>query len=293
MATRSDIAVEYNSDPKVIEVNQPSSVMVMQDLVDTLRKQEDSFQGMSFEKLLDASGKQPLGGGVNVGITVALQNIRLAFEARRTPAQTGTVTGSPAAPHAGTQIIQDSLATFQANNVARGSLVVNFTDQSVADVISVDSETQLTTQTLVNGIGNTYDVLDVYHVFNIVQCDASGGNLTAVDELQATINAILPTAFTQVVVSASSSATILPVGSGLSAAQDIKLTRIHALLDVIEGSLDHAEVMRVLLAGIAGKASGLELLTPRFRDLADSKDRITATTDTDGNRLTIVIDATP
>ncbi len=207
MTTRNDIAVEYNSSPRIAEIAQPSAEIVMQDVVDTLRKHEDSFQGMGFKKLLNASGKEDLGGGVQVGITVALQNTKIAFAGRTTPAQTGTVTGSPASPIIGRQIIQDTAATFITNNVNRGSLVVNFTDNSIADVISVDSETQLTTRTLVNGIGNTFDNLDVYHVFNITQVSATGGNLTAVDGSQATIPSVLPTAFTQVLITASSSAT--------------------------------------------------------------------------------------
>lgn len=208
MTTRNDFSVEYNTSPRVAEIAAPSVEVVMQDVVDTLRKHEDSFQGMGFPKLVNASGKEDLGGGTSVGITVASQNTLLAFEARRTPAETGTVTGSPASPVAGRQIIQDTTALFQTANVARGSLVINFTDQSIADVISVDSETQLTTKTLVNGIGNTYDVTDVYQVFNVTQVKAVGGNLTAVDESQITIEPILPTAFTQVILTSSSSATL-------------------------------------------------------------------------------------
>lgn len=37
--------------------------------------------------------------------------------------------------------------------------------------------------------------------------------------------------------------TVVVSGSGLSGEQDTKLTRIHALLDVISGSFDHAEVL--------------------------------------------------
>ncbi len=293
MATRTDIDVEYNSSPRVIEVDAPSVEMNMQDLVDTLRKQEDSFQGMSFLKLLNASGKEDLGSGRSVGITVAMQDILLAFEGRTTPAETGTVSTNPGSPITGRDSFTDAGALFEDANVARGSLVINFTDQSIADVISVDSQTKLTTKVLVNGIGNTYDASDVYHVFNIIQVKALGGNLTAVDDLEAVISAVLPTAFTQVLTESSTSASTIAVGSGLSVDQDTKLTRIHALLDVIEGTLDHAEIMRVLLSALAGKASGLDLLAPAFRDVADSKDRITATTDASGNRLTIVIDASP
>lgn len=207
MTTRTDIAIDYIDSPRVIEVNAPSTEMIMQDLVDTVRKQEDSFQGMSYEKLVNASGKEDLGGGVQVGITVAQQNMKLAFEGRTTPAETGTVSTNPGSPVLGRDSFTDTAALFITNSVARGSLVINFTDQSVAEVVSVDSEIKLTTKTLVNGIGNTFDVADVYHVFNIVQCSALGGNLVAVNKLQATISAILPTAFTQVLLTASSSAT--------------------------------------------------------------------------------------
>ena len=52
MTTRTDIVTEFNSSPRVIEVASPSVEMVMQDWVDTTRKQEDSFQGMAFTMFL-------------------------------------------------------------------------------------------------------------------------------------------------------------------------------------------------------------------------------------------------
>ena len=209
MTTRTDeVDIDFFSSPRVMEVQAPATEFIMQDIVDTTRKLEDAFSGMSFDKLINASGKEDLGGGVKVGITVAMQNMLLAFAGRTTPAQTGTVTSNPGSPVTGRDAFIDTAATFQTNNVARGSLVINFTDQSIAEVVSVDSETQLTTKTLVNGIGNTYDVNDVYHVFNIVQVSASGGNLVAVDDVGGSISPILPTAFTQVILTSSSSATL-------------------------------------------------------------------------------------
>lgn len=207
MTARTDIAIDYIDSPRILEVDAPSTEMTMQDLVDTVRKQEDSFQGMSYPKLVNASGKEDLGGGVFVGITVAEQNMRLAFEGRTTPAETGTVTSNPGSPVVGRDSFIDTNALFITNGVARGSLVINFTDQSIAEVYRVDSEIQLTTKTLVNGIGNTFDAADVYHVFNVIQCTATGGNLVAVNEAQSSIPAVLPTAFTQIVLTASSSAT--------------------------------------------------------------------------------------
>jgi hypothetical protein len=88
-------------------------------------------------------------------------------------------------------------------------LVVNFTDQSVAEVYRVNSETELETKLLVGGTGNTYDVTDDYKIWNIVQCKATSGNLVAVDSIGDTFDSpILPTAFTQIILASSSSATL-------------------------------------------------------------------------------------
>jgi len=83
----------------------------------------------------------------------------------------------------------------------------------------------------------------------------------------------------------------ISTGSGLDAGQDAKLTRIYGLLDVIEGTLDHQEVMRIILSALAGKDSGAATTNMKFRDLADSKDRIDATVDADGNRTAVTLDA--
>lgn len=209
MTTRTDIIVDYNVSPRIIEIAEPSQEVTMQDLVDTLRIVEEGFtQGLAFPKVTNASGKDDLGGGVSVGITTSLQDTRLSFAARRTPAETGTVTTGSGAPVVGNITFVDGAANFSAANVQRGSLVINFTDRSIADVFSVDSSTQLTTRILVNGITDTYQIGDVYHVFNIVQMNVAGGNLVALDTNNDPIDPILPTAFTQVVRTSSSSATI-------------------------------------------------------------------------------------
>lgn len=60
----------------------------------------------------------------------------------------------------------------------------------------------------------------------------------------------------------------------------------------IEGTFDLTESARLWNAALAGKASGLATTTATFRDLADTKDRIVATVDTDGNRTAITRDVT-
>jgi hypothetical protein len=43
---------------------------------------------------------------------------------------------------------------------------------------------------------------------------------------------------------------------------------------------------------MGGKASGLETTTAVYRDSADTKDRITATVDANGNRTAVTLDLT-
>lgn len=67
------------------------------------------------------------------------------------------------------------------------------------------------------------------------------------------------------------------------------------LLDVAAGVETNRTVrqsLRLMLAALAGKASGMATTTAVFRDTNDSKDRITATVDADGNRSAVTLDAT-
>lgn len=67
-----------------------------------------------------------------------------------------------------------------------------------------------------------------------------------------------------------------------------------ALLDeqAIETGLTMREALRLLTAASAGKLSGAETTTITIRNTADTKDRITATVDTPGNRSAVVYDLT-
>jgi hypothetical protein len=59
----------------------------------------------------------------------------------------------------------------------------------------------------------------------------------------------------------------------------------------IETGLTPRQADRLMVAALVGKASGMGDNAPVFRDFGDTKDRITATTDSDGNRLTVTADA--
>lgn len=68
-----------------------------------------------------------------------------------------------------------------------------------------------------------------------------------------------------------------------------------ALLDRaagVETGWTPRQALRIMLSVLAGKASGLDTVTAHYRDMADSKDRIVATVDANGNRSAVTRDAT-
>ncbi len=82
MAIRNDFSVDFNQSPRLVTIAKPSLECSMQDLLDTLRYLEAQRNAMDNKPLVDASGKEPLGGGTKVGVTVSLQNTLIGFEAR-------------------------------------------------------------------------------------------------------------------------------------------------------------------------------------------------------------------
>lgn len=59
--------------------------------------------------------------------------------------------------------------------------------------------------------------------------------------------------------------------------------------EVIESGYTAAEILRILAAVAAGKSSG-QPTNPVFRDLGDTKDRVTGTVDSSGNRTSVTVD---
>lgn len=63
--------------------------------------------------------------------------------------------------------------------------------------------------------------------------------------------------------------------------------------EVVDGVTTFRESIRLHNATLGGKASGLATTTAIYRDLADSKDRVSATVDADGNRSAVTLDLAP
>jgi hypothetical protein len=191
----------------LITIDSAFTEITVTDLHETLLDLEDSVEGMLWPHLRNTSGGEELGGGTSVGVTVELQNAQLAFKERVTPLESGTATSNATNTADGFITLTDTAATFETNLVARGDLLINVTDGSQSTVVEVLSETSLKATALTGGTDNDFDISDVYDVYDVVQCRVSGGNLIAVDDLAAEISPIFPTFGTQVLTTASSSAT--------------------------------------------------------------------------------------
>jgi hypothetical protein len=202
MTDRSDISVQFTLDPRLAEIDAPSVEVSVQDSHDTLTGRQDSVEGMRFPDLVDTAGGESLGGGTTVGLTTSLLNVQYAFS-RTASRCSGTVTTGDSI------LLIDSGATFITDSVARGDWVINFTDQSVTEVLSVDSETQLTVRTLTDGTSNTFTSSDVYKVWEVSECSLVGGNFVATDDVGGDLNPLFTTFGRFATRTSSSSATAL------------------------------------------------------------------------------------
>jgi hypothetical protein len=203
MAERSDISINYNLNPRLLTVAKPSTSLTVQDLIDTCRNIEDNFDSVNEKHLINASGKEDLGSGVSVGITANLQNTKIAFESRNDKISVGVVTSN----NNGTLLINNT-ANFITDNVQAGDTIINYTDLSLSVVLRVDSAIQLFCTALNDGVTNTFLIGDEYKIYHVAQCELAGGNIVAVDNDDNSMNPLFPTAFTQIIKTSSSSATL-------------------------------------------------------------------------------------
>jgi len=66
------MGINVNFYDELIYITNPTDTVTIQQLVDIIRAAENSIIGMNFDKIIDAAGKEDLGGGVSVGITLNL-----------------------------------------------------------------------------------------------------------------------------------------------------------------------------------------------------------------------------
>ena len=77
--------LSYDKSTQIMTVLAPDTEITVQEIVNQTREFEDEPHNMEIFKIIDASGKENLGGGVLVGITATLLDWKIAFEARPGP----------------------------------------------------------------------------------------------------------------------------------------------------------------------------------------------------------------
>lgn len=87
-------------------------------------------------------------------------------------------------------------------------------------------------------------------------------------------------------IAAGDDATLSAI-AGLPSASDNATAVLGA---TVEGSVTLVQSIRLANSALGGKASGLDTTNPIYRDLADTKDRIDAVVDADGNRSAVTRD---
>ena len=125
----------FDFPAKIITVPAPDITLDLQYLINSIREAEDDITpGMAYPKIADAFGKQDLGGGVTVGITVVLlDGWRVKFEDRSGPSTISTtISGGNFVGEAG------------ANPVAPATYVqVTVAQSTSASIITPQSDTNL------------------------------------------------------------------------------------------------------------------------------------------------------
>jgi len=182
MAVRGDVQVLWQFSPRLIIVDAPSTSILIQDLVDTLRTLEPDLDNMDDAFIMDADGKGDLQDGNFVGITLKLVNAKIGFEGRTTDIANGTATTATSVTPAGITLI-DNVADFVTAGVKPGDVVYNFDDHSSATIVKVIDLNTLQMLPLTGGTENDWDIGEHYHVYSVVKCSIRGGNLTAVTDL--------------------------------------------------------------------------------------------------------------
>jgi len=104
-------------------------------------------------------------------------------------------------------------------------------------------------------------------------------------------NGVLVQNQVQVIPGNSAGLIVSVQGSGVTA-QDILDIAAAVWDSPVEGAEKAKETMRLVRSSVAGKLAGAATATITTRDAADTKDRLTVTTDEDGNRLAVSTDAT-
>lgn len=89
----------------------------------------------------------------------------------------------------------------------------------------------------------------------------------------------------------SGAITAASIAAGAITSTKFAANALDAVWDAIsEGTTSFKTAFRIMSSALFGKANGLATTTANYRDIADTKNRIVATVDADGNRSAVTLD---
>lgn len=123
------MAIVFDHELNLINITSPQNTLACQDLINAIREEEASQTGIAYSQIAYASGKEELGGGAYVGITVNLiAPWQIKFWVGNYIAKiaggnlVGGLNGDPVAYSAGVQVllIQSAASTIVTTSTGSG-----------------------------------------------------------------------------------------------------------------------------------------------------------------------------
>lgn len=183
-------------------------------------------------------------------------------------------------------------AKFAAGAIDAAAIATGAID---ADAVAADAVTEiqsgLATAAALDTVDNFLDT-EIASIISTLGTPAGSSLAADIAGLQSDTNDI-QTRLPAALVSGRMDSSVGAMAAGTLTASALAADAVDEIIDeVIEGSTTLRQLLRGFAAALLGKASGLATTTAVYRDTGDSKDRITATVDADGNRTAVTLDLT-
>ena len=159
------MSYEFDFINNLINITNPQTDVTIQELINEIREVEDDLYNIQYHQIAEATGKQDLGGGVAVGITLELLNDwQLKFWEGNYVAKitggnlVGGIAGDPVAYSAGVQVVIIQSAASTVVTVGDGPLTSEQNTQLMATAL----------ETTAQSIKSTTDTIDWTDIDQIV-----------------------------------------------------------------------------------------------------------------------------
>ena len=164
----------FRSTPRRINIQSPQDTLNCQDLIDAIREEEASEHGILYDQIAAASGKESLGNGVYVGMTVNLLSPwQVKFWAGNYIAKiaggnlVGGILGDPVAYSSGVQVllIQSAASTVVVTsdglNSAQAALLETAASKATEAATDASRGRKMqTNKAIISGDGRTVSLYD-------------------------------------------------------------------------------------------------------------------------------------